>query len=184
MKHLLNIFNPSVSKTDRKGVDSWLGTWITTLRNQGAIKVTLEKNSVQQSIYHGSLALSIIVDAFAHQYGATAKTLVSKMRRERLKAVPYAGTGDEPDDLLLGLSMINDDSSTWFTDESYRDLVYQVVDEYGMDEAVTAMSTVAQHLYRMLTNKYSRIDVLDIAIRVGDTFVTATSSDAALGKNS
>ncbi|GAA2036308.1 hypothetical protein GCM10009720_16070 [Yaniella flava] len=184
MKNLLNIFNPSVSKTDRKGVDSWLGTWITSLRNQGEIKVTLEKNDVQQSIYHGSLALSIIMEAFAHQYGASMKQVMPKLRRERLKAVPYAGIDDEPDELLLGLSMINTDSSTWFIDESYRDLVYQVVDEYGMDEAVVAMSTVAQHLHRMLTSKHSRIDVLDIAIRVGDTFVTATSSDAAQGKSS
>lgn len=183
MKKSLNIYNPSVSKIDRKGVDSWLGTWITTLRKNGELNITLEKNDVQQSIYHGSIALSVIVEAFANRYNTTSKTLVSKLRRERLKAVPYAAFDDEHDPLLLGLSMIALDRTTLFTDTSYRTLIYTVVDEYGMDEAVSAMSTVALYLCKMLTSKHSRINVLDIAIRAGDTFVEATSANPSPQNN-
>lgn len=177
MKNLLNIFNPSVSKIDRKGVNTWLGAWINTLRSNGEIKVTVEKDDVQRSIYHGALALSIVVEAFAYQYSATSMALVSKMRRERLKAMPYLAVTDEADDLLLGLSMINTDRSTWFTDDTYQDLIYRVVDEYGMDEAVNAMSYVALHLCKMLSSQHTRVDFYDIALRVGDTFVDSTSAN-------
>lgn len=182
VRKLLNPHNHDIATSDCRGVDRWLGDWMEVLRSNGEVCIGVEKHDVQRSIYHGALALSIIVEAFACQYNSTPRSLLRKMRRERLKAVPHVATADDYDPLLLGLSMIHDSPSTWFTDTTYRDVIGRVVDEYGMDESVDAMSTVAMYLCRFLSSKHSRTDVVDIALRVSETFVHATGVTAAISQ--
>lgn len=180
VRKLLNLSHHDIPRVDRRGVDQWLGDWIDMLQSDGQVCVGVEKRDVQRSIYHGALALSIIVEAFAHQYNTTPQSMLRKMRRERLKAVPHVGSNDGHDPLLLGMSMINDHPPTWFTDDTYRDVIARVLDEYGMDEAVDAMSAVAMCLCAFLSSKHSRTNIFDIAIRVGETFANATDGTAAI----
>jgi len=175
MKRFLTFLIPTVGRHHRKALEQRLVQCVEFLDDGSSVTIDYDVDAPVTDIQDYAVATSMIVEVFANFYGVSSQRFIAILRREQLRAVRDDKIFDDgAEHELLGIGLINPDRSTWFYDESYRQVIATAIDDIGPVATIASLMAVAYQLAMMLQQQLTDFNIFDVVDGIDQVFTEVT----------
>jgi|SRR5699024_467710 len=175
MNNFLKFLIPTVGRHHRQALEQRLVQCVKFLDEGSSVPIDYDVDAVVTDTQHYAVATSMIVEVFASLYGVSSQRFVATLRREQLRVVRGLKIfDDDADHDLIGIGLINTDRSTWFYDESYRQVIATVIDDIGPVATIASLMTVVYQLAMMLQQQLTDFNIFDVLDGIKEVFTEVT----------